>query len=180
MTYEPNISQTFSPYSEEILNGESFAINLHQTVEFDSLKIEFSGIEDSRCPSDVLCVWEGQASLTFLINHNTENQAVTFTTGKVMNAYFGPYEIKLLDIEPYLTSTKDISEEYVATVSILKSKKENIPAPLKQISAGVALVDVKCNDGKHPAYKYNRMMVACVSEGTLEKLIERGWTKNFS
>jgi len=150
LTDEPNISQTSSLNSEKILvSGESFAINLHQTVEFDSLRIEFSGIEDSRCPSDVLCVWEGQASLTFLINHNTENQAITFTTGKVMTAYFRPYEIKLLDIEPYPTSTKDISEEYVATVSISKIKKENIPAPLKQIDAGVALVDVKCNDGKH-------------------------------
>jgi hypothetical protein len=180
LTDEPIISQTSSHNSENMLvSGESFAINLHQTVEFDSLRMEFSGIEDSRCPSDVLCVWEGQASLTFLIYDDTENQAITFTTGKVMTAYVGPYEIKLLDIEPYPTSTKDISEQYVATVSISKSKKENITAPLKQIDTGVALVDVKCNDGKHPAYKYNRMMVACVSEETLEKLIKRGWAKLF-
>jgi hypothetical protein len=177
---EPIISQTSSHNSKNMLvNGESFTINLHQIVEFDSLRIEFTDIEDSRCPSDVLCVWEGQASLTFLIYDDTENQAITFTTGKVMTAYFDPYEIKLLDIEPYPTSTKDISEQYVAILSISKNTKENFPAPLKQISAGVALSDVKCSDGKYPAYKYNRMMVACVSEETLEKLIERGWAKLF-
>ena len=44
LTDEPNILQT-SLKSEKILdNGNSFAINLHQTVEFDNLIMEFSGI----------------------------------------------------------------------------------------------------------------------------------------
>lgn len=176
---EPDISQVSLSSEKMLVSGESFAISLYQTVEFDGITMEFSGIEDSRCPSDVLCIWEGQAILTFLIYDDTENQAIIFTTGKVMTAYVGPYEIKLLEIQPYPTSTKDISEEYIATLSISKNTKENIPAPLKQIVTGVALVDVKCNDGKHPAYKYNRLMVACVSEGTLEKLIKRGWAKSF-
>ena len=175
---EPNISQNSHLSSEKMLvSGESFEINLHQTFEFDSITMEFSKVEDSRCPSDVLCVWEGQAIVTFLIYDTTENQEIRFISGKVMTEYFGPYAIKLLGIKPYPTSTKDISEQYVATLSISKNKKENIPAPLKQIATGMSLVDVKCNDGKHPAYKYNRIMVACVSEGTLEKLIERGYKK---
>ncbi|MCH9659250.1 hypothetical protein K0U27_11305 [archaeon] len=47
--------------------------------------------------------------------------------------------------------------------------------PLKQIKSGIALIDVKCNEGKSPAYKYNRMSVACVSEETLVELWDRGW-----
>jgi hypothetical protein len=48
-------------------------------------------------------------------------------------------------------------------------------APLKQIKAGVALEDVRCNQGKVPAYKYDAKSVACVSLETAKKLELRGW-----
>ena len=48
-------------------------------------------------------------------------------------------------------------------------------SPLKQIKQGVALVDVICNEGKIPVYKYDAMSVACVSLDTESKLIKRGW-----
>lgn len=49
-------------------------------------------------------------------------------------------------------------------------------APLKQIKAGVALVDIQCNDGKNVVYKRDRMRAACVTLETEGKLIfERGW-----
>ncbi len=50
-----------------------------------------------------------------------------------------------------------------------------VDPPLKQIKAGVALVDVICNEGKVPAYKYNAMSVACVSLDTESQLVKRGW-----
>jgi len=53
--------------------------------------------------------------------------------------------------------------------------KNTLLSPLKQIKEGVSLVDVKCNEGKVPAYKYNRMSVACVSLDTESKLVLRGW-----
>lgn len=50
-----------------------------------------------------------------------------------------------------------------------------IKSPLQQIKNGISLIDVKCTDGKYPSYKYDRMSVACVSEETQIKLINRGW-----
>ena len=47
--------------------------------------------------------------------------------------------------------------------------------PLKQIQDGTALFNVKCYDGKIPAYKHDNMHVACVTEETHSKLINRGW-----
>ena len=47
--------------------------------------------------------------------------------------------------------------------------------PFKQIKAGVALVDIKCNEGKNLVYKYNRMRAACVTESTENRLISSGW-----
>ena len=152
-----------------------FEIKLHQTIKIDGIEIEFSGIKDSRCPSDVQCVWEGQAIITLRTFNQTHHESHSFITGKTTTAYVGPYEIILNDITPYPISTKDISEEYVATLSISKDYIEYIPSPLKQIKSGVALIDVKCNEGKHPVYKYNRMMAACVTDETENKLLSRGW-----
>ena len=55
-------------------------------------------------------------------------------------------------------------------------KKAYHDSPLKQIKNGVALFDVTCNDNKIPTYKSDRMFVACVSEETHSKLIDRGWS----
>ena len=53
--------------SKEIKLDEPFMIKLHQRLSIDDLDVEFSEIEDSRCPSDVTCIWEGRASVTFRI-----------------------------------------------------------------------------------------------------------------
>lgn len=50
-----------------------------------------------------------------------------------------------------------------------------IDSPLKQIKAGIALVDVQCSDEKYPAIRHDRMRVACVSLDTESKLVMRGW-----
>lgn len=159
----------------EISEDKIFAINIHQAAKFDNLELEFSKIEDSRCPSDVTCIWEGQAIIAFNIYDGIKYQTISFTTGKITTAYLGQYEIKLIGLEPYPASTKNISEKYVATISISKNNGENLPTPLKQISIGIPLEDVKCNDEKIPVYKYNRIRVACVTEDTRNALLQRGW-----
>ena len=151
-----------------------FEIKLHQTIKVDGIEIEFSDIKDSRCPSDVQCVWEGQAILAFSTFNQTHHESHSFITGKVTTVHVGPYVITLNDISPYPVTTKDISEEYVAILSISKDTRVHLP-PLKQIKSGVALIDVKCNEGKHVVYKYTRMMAACVTDETENKLLTRGW-----
>jgi len=152
-----------------------FEIKLHQTIKVDGIEIEFSGIEDSRCPSDVQCVWEGQAILTFSTLYQTHHESHSLIAAKATTASVGPYEITLNDITPYPTTTKDISEDYIATLRISKDSGEHL-SPLKQIKSGVALIDVKCNEGKILVHKYNRMSAACVYPETEGELIfKRGW-----
>ena len=66
---------------------------------------------------------------------------------------------------------KRYSEKYELRSQVSQSP---IP-PLKQIQNGTALFNVKCDDSKILAYKYDNMHVACVSEETHSKLISRGW-----
>jgi len=177
-TYDPSQPHKPCDDSSSIIHikdiSTPFEIKLHQTIKVDGIEIEFSGIEDSRCPSDVQCVWEGQAILTFSTLYQTHYESHSFITAKVTTTNVGPYEITLNEIAPYPTTTRDISEEYVATLSISKDSREHLP-PLKQIKNGVALIDVKCNEGKHLVYKYTRMMAACVTDETENKLLFRGW-----
>ena len=63
----------------------------------------------------------------------------------------------------------------IGIVFLASDQQVMVDPPLKQIKAGVALVDVICNEGKVPAYKYNAMSVACVSLDTESQLVKRGW-----
>ena len=58
------------------ISDESFAdkrIKLHlgQTTSTENLKLTLHDVYDSRCPSDVTCVWDGQVTATIQIQNNT-------------------------------------------------------------------------------------------------------------
>ena len=161
----------------EIKNNhqESFEIKINHTIEFEGFEIKFIKIEDSRCPSDVTCVWEGEAKTTFQIKQQLNSQTITLTTQDISTTSVKPYEFSLIKVIPYPITTKDLSDEYIAIINITKNNLEILPAPIKQIKNGTELVDVKCNEEKKIAYKYNLSRLVCVSEIVFDKLVERGW-----
>ena len=61
-------------------------IELGATANFDGVTVEFSEVlEDSRCPTNVTCVWEGRAKVKVLVTEEgmeTVERVVIF--GKVM------------------------------------------------------------------------------------------------
>ena len=154
---------------------ESIEIKINQTIEFEDLEIKFIKIEDSRCPSDVTCVWEGEAKTTFQIKQQLNLQTITLSTQNISTTSVKPYEFSLTNIMPYPITTKDLSDEYVAIINITKNNLEIHPAPIKQIKNGIELIDIKCNEGKKTAYKYNLSRIVCVSNVVFDKLVERGW-----
>jgi len=60
------------------------------------------------------------------------------------------------------------------TFNFLLSVEQQSISPLKQIKSGVALFDLKCNEGLTLIQKYDGAP-ACVKPETKIKLIERGW-----
>jgi len=172
------IGMSFALESKEIKLDEPFMIKLHQRLSIDDLDVEFSEIEDSRCPSDVTCIWEGRASITLHIYNQTQYQTIILTTGENTTSYVDSYEINLIDILPYPVSTKDISEEYVATISVSKSNKEIILPPLKQSKSGVPSDLVTCKPTLVLIIKNSDGSPACVKPETKAQLFERGWAKD--
>ncbi len=172
------VGLSFALESKEIELDEPFMIKLHQTLSIDNLDVTFLGIEDSRCPSDVTCIWEGRASVILRIYNQIQYQTIILTTGETTTLYVDSYEINLIDILPYPVSTKDTSEEYVATISISKNKTEIVLPPLKQSKNGVKSDRVDCKPTLVLIIKNSDGSPACVKPETKARLFERGWAAN--
>ncbi len=92
--------------------GESVFINDHGiTLKFIDV------IDDSRCPSDVECVWEGTVSLMVNIQYNSQNLGnYILNSSNLHKASFMGYYVKFKVLEPYPISTEIIPKSsYNAT-----------------------------------------------------------------
>ncbi|TAK24503.1 MAG: hypothetical protein EPO37_02150 [Nitrosarchaeum sp.] len=85
-----------------------------------------------------------------------------------------PFDMKEKTFEEFMEWCKPYYGEK-CTELYEKNLVSNVLPPLKQIKSGIALVDVKCNEGNVPAIRYDRIRVACVSLDTESKLVLRGW-----
>lgn len=116
----------FSCNSENVT--DTFSFNLEKSFQIGdayfspdhSLQFQITEINDSRCPSDVICVWQGEAvvkievksPLTGTLELNTHNN---------LTDTIGFYSFELVDVSPYPVSTKTIElDEYQVTLLIEK------------------------------------------------------------
>ena len=164
-----------------------FELKSQQYANFpaEDLSILFLDVfEDSRCPIDVTCVWEGRVGLRFDIStgHGVEMTMDTF--GNNITNVFDKYQIQLIDVKPYSSSRNTINiEDYVA---ILKVTKDNsisdsgnlgtkIPSPLKQFRSGIPIEQIQCRDGLELVIKASNSSPACLRPQSIVVLLIRGW-----
>ncbi|MEO9363299.1 MAG: hypothetical protein ABI348_05300 [Nitrososphaera sp.] len=107
-----------------------FKLKVGQQAAIDSEKIAISLLnvtEDSRCPSDVVCIWQGQASVRVSaeVNGTDAGQFVLTIGGNEKSSQVfggGRYLAKMASLEPYPVSTNQtMPEDYVATLTISKA-----------------------------------------------------------
>ena len=98
-----------------------FEIKMNQSVQFEDLELYFGDIEDTRCPLDLTCLWEGDVTVLLSIKNQTHRASGGFTSDYVFS-YITPYEITLVDVQPHPISTEK-TEDYVATINISKLEK---------------------------------------------------------
>lgn len=106
-----------------------FQLKVNQTafLEIQGIRVKFLDVtEDSRCPSDVVCIWAGQ--VTVLVNvlkddQDMGNLSLTDQAGnEALNTKtFDNYSIKLVKVDPYPISTEKIElADYIATFVVAK------------------------------------------------------------
>ena len=177
--------QVFAETKESMpsINETQFQLKINQTasIESSNIKVKFLNVTgDSRCPSDVTCVWEGQIKIFVHIiknNHDLGDFNLTSRGGQKNLALqsFDGYLIQILKVEPYPTSGKRIlPSDYVSTFVISKT---SVLSPLKQFKLGIVLKNINCNNNFQLVIKAKDGTPACVKPETATKLIELGWAK---
>src|SRR6267143_24085 len=97
------------------IKGAQFQLKVNQTtsLESDSIKIKLLNVTaDSRCPSDVTCVWQGEAKISVNIIKNNQDLgdfSLTSRGGQDLGINFDGHSIQVVKVEPYPTSGKKIS-----------------------------------------------------------------------
>jgi len=108
--------------------GESFSLAVGQSASIDGedLAIKFIDvIADSRCPSDVVCIWQGEAACLVEITHSGTGQQMVLTypglTQEPSEAQFGSYQFTF-SVEPYPEAGKEIGKsEYRLNLVVTKT-----------------------------------------------------------
>ena len=112
--------------------NEAFALAGGQdaVIAGEKLRLRFEDVlEDSRCPTQVECVWTGQARIAVIVQPaDSTPTTVTFSTNpapdqNVQTAQVGAYVIELISLDPY-PQTPDNGfdlEQYRATLEVRKS-----------------------------------------------------------
>lgn len=111
--------------SEEVNLGEKFYLSIGETVKIagESLSLRFDDVTgDSRCPQDVVCIWEGLANCVLTIDDGLPTQVTLEVPGLSESStyQFRQYRISY-DLKPYPTAANPIQKQYYylsMTVSI--------------------------------------------------------------
>lgn len=117
------------PGQKVIILNQEFTLAFQEVGELKdgAFKISLEEIrEDSRCPSDVQCIWAGQAKVLL---HFTERDKPTDNVELILGVdnpelatkVIGAYTIRLLEVNPYPLSTREVSpSDYSVKLEILK------------------------------------------------------------
>jgi hypothetical protein len=108
--------------------GKEFTLAIGKTANIsgENLSIKFVDVTaDSRCPSDVQCVWAGEVKVLLGITVNGSYQQVEMTQPGLVDARdgqpVGAYTYHF-SVEPYPISTKQIGkEDYRLKMTVSKS-----------------------------------------------------------
>ncbi|MGI0016366.1 MAG: hypothetical protein ACREBU_23345, partial [Nitrososphaera sp.] len=133
-----SLPTVFAQYPTDTSSGNPitlafpFKLTINQTAYLEPADLVFRFVnvtEDSRCPSDVQCIWAGQVSILIeytrsSTGENLGNFILTLPSSSgtyVSTRTIEGYLVKLARVDPYPVSTKQIQpSDYVATLIVLK------------------------------------------------------------
>ena len=109
--------------------ADSVKVRVGQTLVVGGIRVRFDAVEsDSRCPSDVVCVWAGDAVANLTVEQNCDCRSAawqlklhTFLEPKKGSAY--GYRVELRSLLPYPSSTSPIKPDaYSAWLRIVRDE----------------------------------------------------------
>lgn len=107
---------------EQFSFGIDKNVRLNGQYQLANSNLKFSVVEinDSRCPSDVTCIWEGKADVKIEVE-SPQKGIITLNTFDNLVDTVGNYSFELVDVLPYPISTVQVDlEDYDVTLNILE------------------------------------------------------------
>lgn len=97
---------------------DKFRIGTDYQLNHNSLKFKITEIVDSRCPSDVVCIWAGKAEVKINVESPVSRTFVLSNPEHKIDTV-GSYSFELIEVSPYPVSTRKLkTEEYIVTLKI--------------------------------------------------------------
>lgn len=102
---------------------QPFTLFVRQKATIEDLQIRFISVpEDSRCPSDVSCVWAGNAKIVLgvSLHESTTETAITLNSNtEPAEAVYEGFRIRVVDLKPIPRSDRTINPaEYRVTLIV--------------------------------------------------------------
>lgn len=99
-------------FREDFVLGEeeNFKVGTENKSAESSVLFTITDVQDSRCPIDVECIWQGEAEIEIKFDSPFQETIVLSTYDNLVDTV-GNYTVKLLDVSPYPISTKTIKPE---------------------------------------------------------------------
>jgi hypothetical protein len=97
--------------------ADSVRINVGQTVVVEGIRIRFRAVEnDSRCPIDAVCVWEGDAVASLVVEQNCDCRSPAYelklhTTLEPKSGIAYGVRVELLRLSPYPSASSPIRQD---------------------------------------------------------------------
>jgi hypothetical protein len=115
----------FIACSKETISGifnlneeENFKIGMENKSAESDVIFTINNVRDSRCPSDVVCIWQGEAEVEIQFFAPFQETIVLSTFDNLIDTV-GNYSVELLDVSPYPVSTKKIkTKDYIVKLKI--------------------------------------------------------------
>jgi len=158
-------------------------LKVGETASIDSkLKMTLLDVEDSRCPSDVTCVWQGTVFAKIQLvkgDQDIGSYTISMETKEGNEQAIEGYHIRLTNVEPYPMSSMQVQPtEYVLTFFVSMAETNYFDSPLNQYNSGIPFNEIKCNSGLQITQRYDGRP-ACVKPATYFELIKRDWVSNI-
>ncbi len=161
----------------EINNQFQLKVGQTASIESKNIKLRFLNVtEDSRCPADAVCVWEGQVTVLLNLMHNDEELGdfdLTIRGGDKNLAIktFDGYSIQLMKVDPYPFASQPTElTDYVATLLVSELETEQNVSVAMKITKKTTLLAIK-NAGDAAVYSVKIK----ADNGDLNFVKARGW-----
>ena len=84
------------------------------TVTPTSVRVRLNGVNDSRCPADVVCIQAGDAMIVVLFTGAGAQRADTLRlNGSPRSAIYGGYRFEVVSVDPYPKQGSQLSAQTV-------------------------------------------------------------------